>query len=101
MIPVQESTLSYTVTNVVDVALDAMRDRSAMVSTHDVTDLLLDLRSSLRQTVLLEEEAAAAATATGREQPSRAGWTAAAARAARLGAARRTHTHLPPPFRSR
>ena len=60
MIPVEESTLSYTVTNVVDVALDAMRERSAMVSTHDVTDLLLDLRSSLRQTVLLEEAAAAA-----------------------------------------
>ena len=57
MIPVQESTLSYTVTNIVDVALDAMRDRSAMVSAQDVTDLLLDLRSSLRRTVLLEEAA--------------------------------------------
>lgn len=84
MIPGQESTLSCTVTNVVDVALDAMRDRSAMVSSHDVTDLLLDLRSSLRRTVLLEE----AAATTGRERPSRTGWTAAAAR---LGAARRTY----------
>ncbi len=97
MIPVQESTLSSTITNVVDVALDAMRDRSTMVSTHDVTDLLLDLRSSLRQTVLLEE----AAATTGRERPPRNAWTAAAARAARLGAARRSRAHLPHPFRSR
>jgi hypothetical protein len=96
MIPVQESTLSYTVTNIVDVALDAMRDRSAMVSAQDVTDLLLDLRSSLRRTVLLEE----AAAASGRERQPRNAWSAAAARAARLGSAGRT-SQLPRPFRSR
>jgi hypothetical protein len=91
MIPLQESTLSSTVTNAVDAALDAMRDRSALVSTHDVTDLLLDLRSSLRQTVQLEE----AAAASGRERQTRASWTAAAARAAKLGAARRTRSLFP------
>jgi len=97
MFPVEESTLSYTVTNVVDVALDAMRDRSTMVSTRDVTDLLLDLRSSLRQTVLLEE----AAAASERDRQPRSAWSAAAARAARLGSARRTGSSLPHPFRSR
>ena len=94
MIPVHESTLSYTVTHVVDAALDAIRDRSSVVSTHDVTDLLLDLRSSLRRTVAIEEAAAAIEHAP---EPRRT-WGAVAAR---LGAARRTRSHLHHPFRSR
>jgi hypothetical protein len=78
MVPVKESTLSYTVTSVVDLALDAMRDRSTMISTHDVTDLLLDLRSSLRQTVLLEE----AAAASERDRRPRGPWSVERAKAA-------------------
>lgn len=96
MVQVEQSSLSETVTTVVDVALDAMRDRT-MVSAHDVTDLLLDLRSSLKQTVQLEE----AAAAVSQDRRSRTGWSAAAARATRLGSARRPRGHLPHLFRSR
>jgi hypothetical protein len=96
---VHESPLSRTVTAVIDAALDDaitdLHDR-ALVSTHDVADLLLDLRSSLRRSIELAE-------AMSLPEPSRAraAWTAAAERAARLGAARRPRSHVPTLFRTR
>jgi hypothetical protein len=99
MAQVHEPTLSNTVTAVVDATLDdaiaGLRDR-ALVSTHDVTDLLLDLRSALRRSIALAEIMTV-------PEPSRAraAWSAATGRAARLGAAHRPTSHVPIPFRTR
>ncbi|HEY3724684.1 MAG TPA: hypothetical protein VGN59_15130 [Acidimicrobiia bacterium] len=79
-----EMSLSWTVAHVVDAALESMRDRT-VVSAHDVTDLLLDLRTSLKHTVELEEARGRAAC----EQP-RGAWSTAARRAATGGIARRS-----------
>ena len=68
-----ETSLSWTVAHVVDAALESLRDRT-MVSAQDVTDLLLDLRTSLKQTVELEEARGRATC----ERP-RGTWSTAAA----------------------
>ena len=78
-----ETSLSWTVAHVVDAALESMRDRT-MVSAQDVTDLLLDLRTSLKQTVELEEARGRAACQPGGT------WSTAARRAATGGIARRS-----------
>ncbi len=82
---VDGTSLSWTVAHVVDAALESMRDRT-MVSAHDVTDLLLDLRTSLKETVELEEARGRADTC---ERP-RGAWSSAARRAATGGFARRS-----------
>ncbi len=79
-----ETSLSWTVAHVVDAALESLRDRT-MVSAQDVTDLLLDLRTSLKQTVELEEARGRATC----ERP-RGTWSTAARRAATAGIARRS-----------
>ncbi len=83
-VPRDETSLSETVVIVVDGALESMRDRTT-VSAVDVVDLLLDLRSSLKETVALEEAAI-------RERVSHATrptWSEAARRAATSGLSRR------------
>ena len=79
-----ETSLSWTVAHVVNAALESMRDRTT-VSAQDVTDLLLDLRTSLKQTVELQEALARAAC----ELP-RGPWSTAARRTATGGIARRS-----------
>ncbi len=78
----EERSLAETVATVVDGALESLRDRT-MVSALDVADLLLDLRSSLKQTVELEEAA--------KHEPRnlRRTWSEAARRAATSGLNRR------------
>ena len=79
-----ETSLSETVAMVVDGALDSMRDRT-MVSAVDVLDLLLDLRSSLKETVELEE----AVIRQDHARNARPTWGEAARRAATSGLSRR------------
>jgi hypothetical protein len=95
MVQVEQSTLSQSVTTVVDVALETVRERTVL-SAHDVTDLLLDLRTSLQVQVQMEEAAAAV-----RAQRPRTAWSTATGLSTRLGTARRPRRHLPQLFRSR
>ena len=96
MVQVEQSTLSQSVTTVVDVALETVRERTVL-SAHDVTDLLLDLRTSLQEQVQMEEAAAAAV----RARRPRTAWSTATGLSTRLGTARRPRRHLPQLFRSR
>jgi hypothetical protein len=82
-VQVQETSLSETVAIVVDGALESLRDRTT-VSALDVVDLLLDLRSTLKETVELEE-----AATRERLRNVRPTWSEAARRAATSGLSRR------------
>lgn len=84
-LPVEDSALSQRVASVVDSALVSMHDRTTL-SARDMIDLLLDLRSSLRETVELEEALVRPEALT---RP-RAVWGETARRAATSGLGRRS-----------
>jgi hypothetical protein len=84
-LPVEDSALSQRIAGVVDGALVSMRDRTTL-SARDMIDVLLDLRSTLRETVELEEALVRPESPT---RP-RAAWGETARRAATSGLGRRS-----------